>query len=528
MGQSSSETTGTPRHRQGSEVLLQRARSIADGTALWASPELRDRFAARVNAGEDPLGDSYLSTRSPEERRSIGATFTPARIVNAMLRWTLVESRISGTPARIIDPGAGTGRFAIAAARTFSEAEIIAVETDPEVLLLLEANLRAAGLIDRVRIVADDFRSMELPPTSGPTLFIGNPPYVRHHQIPSEWKEWYAATLGKYGISASRLAGLHLHFFAKIAEIGRKADYGCLITAAEWLDVGYGAALRSLLADGLGGTEIHVLQPKAEAFPGTMTTAAITGFRIGRRPQMLRIRNVETPAGLDRLEGGRTIDWIEASRAKKWTLFLRETAIRPQGTIELGELCRVHRGQVTGANKIWIAGPNTPGVPWKFLKPTITRAEELIRAEPSLDRSDHLARVIDLPRSLDKLDREAKKAVERFISWARSAGAADGYIARHRSPWWAVRLGEPAPIVCTYMARRCPAFVRNRAGARLLNIAHGIYPREEMSESDLLRLVAAIRSGVRREQGRTYAGGLTKFEPREIERIPVPWPLEDG
>lgn len=528
MGQSSSKIAGRLQCWQGFDALLERARAIAGGADLWMSTELRDRFAARVNAGEDPLGDNYLANRSPEERRSIGATFTPARIVNAMLQWALGESRISGTPVRIIDPGAGTGRFAIAAARSFSAAEIIAVETDPEVLVLLAANLRVAGLTDRVRIIADDFRSMELPPTSGPTLFIGNPPYVRHHQIPSEWKEWYAATFAKYGIKASRLAGLHLHFFAKIAEIGRQGDYGCLITAAEWLDVGYGAALRSLLADGLGGTDIHVLQPQAAAFSGTMTTAAITGFRIGRRPPALRLRNVETPAGLDRLEGGRTVDWIEASRAKKWTVFLHEPSIRPQGTVELGELCRVHRGQVTGANKIWIAGPHRPGVPRKFLKPTITRAEELIRAEPSLDRSDHLARVVDLPRSLDELDREAKKAVERFISWARSAGAADGYIARHRSPWWAVRLGESAPIVCTYMARRCPAFVRNRAGARLLNIAHGIYPREEMSESDLLRLLSAIRSSVRREQGRTYAGGLTKFEPREIERIPIPWPSEDG
>jgi hypothetical protein len=76
------------------------------------------------------------------------------------------------------------------------------------------------------------------------------------------------------------------------------------------------------------------------------------------------------------------------------------------------------------------------------------------------------------------------------------------------------------------MARRVPAFVRNRAGAHLLNIAHGIYPRETLSEEMLLRLADALRSSVRRDQGRTYSGGLTKFEPREIERIPLFWPNE--
>jgi hypothetical protein len=74
------------------------------------------------------------------------------------------------------------------------------------------------------------------------------------------------------------------------------------------------------------------------------------------------------------------------------------------------------------------------------------------------------------------------------------------------------------------MARRVPAFVLNRAGAHLLNIAHGLYPREALSDKQLVQLTAVLRRSVRQDQGRTYAGGLTKFEPREIERIPIFWP----
>jgi hypothetical protein len=35
---------------------------------------------------------------------------------------------------------------------------------------------------------------------------------------------------------------------------------------------------------------------------------------------------------------------------------------------------------------------------------------------------------------------------------------------------------------------------------------------------------------VRRDQGRTYSGGLTKFEPREVERILIPavWMIPDA
>ena len=74
------------------------------------------------------------------------------------------------------------------------------------------------------------------------------------------------------------------------------------------------------------------------------------------------------------------------------------------------------------------------------------------------------------------------------------------------------------------MARRPPAFVRNLAGARHLNIAHGIYPRQPMTPAQLDALARHLAATVTVGQGRTYAGGLTKFEPGEMERLPVPAP----
>jgi hypothetical protein len=74
------------------------------------------------------------------------------------------------------------------------------------------------------------------------------------------------------------------------------------------------------------------------------------------------------------------------------------------------------------------------------------------------------------------------------------------------------------------MARRPPAFVLNQVEARHLNIAHGLYPREDMEAALLKKLVRFLRQSATTAGGREYAGGLTKFEPREMERIPVPEP----
>jgi len=72
------------------------------------------------------------------------------------------------------------------------------------------------------------------------------------------------------------------------------------------------------------------------------------------------------------------------------------------------------------------------------------------------------------------------------------------------------------------MARRTPAFVRNLASARHINIAHGIYPRELLAPRVLDALVRHLNSYTSLSDGRMYAGGLTKFEPKEMERLIIP------
>ena len=187
-----------------------------------------------------------------------------------MLTWLSTQ----GKPSRIVDPGAGSGRFILAAGEAFPEARLVAVEMDPLAALMLRANLAVRGFAGRATVLLTDYRTVALPRIGGMTAFVGNPPYVRHHDITAQWKVWYAARFADFGIKASALAGLHLHFFLQTRLLASAGDIGAFITSAEWMDVNYGRLVRELFLDRLGGQAVYVIEPSAEPFPGTSYRAA--------------------------------------------------------------------------------------------------------------------------------------------------------------------------------------------------------------------------------------------------------------
>ncbi len=469
--------------------------------------------------GQDPLGEGFCALRSSVLRRENGATYTPRPIVRTMVNWAGSYQK----PSRIIDPGTGSGRFLIRAGTVFSDAELIGIDVDPVAAILARANLAVHGLASRARIIVGDYRRFS-EKCSGRTLYIGNPPYVRHHLITPSWKGWLFSEAEKIGLTASKLAGLHVHFFMATVRNSKPGDFGAFITASEWLDVNYGALVRSLFLGRLGGQGITVIAPTAQPFPDTATTAAISTFEIGSKPTSVFFRRIDKMKELDDLNKGRRVHRDRLIISSRWSFLSRSSEKPPEGYVELGEICRVHRGQVTGANDVWIAGDHSKDLPSSVLFRSITRARELFDAAGVLKDSSKLRSVIDIPVDLDMLDVPDRRAVDLFLKIAKQMGANKSYIARHRKVWWSVGLRAPAPIISTYMARRPPAFVMNQADVRHINIAHGLYPRETMSEKALQSLTCYLQSNISQSSGRTYAGGLTKFEPREMERLIVPSP----
>src|SRR5919198_555637 len=174
-----------------------------------------------IAAGGDPLGERLCRIRLPAERRAIGAFYTPSVLVEPMLDWVLAQR-----PFRIVDPGCGSGRFAAGVVRRAPDHVVVAIDIDPVATLLTRATLAALGARNAT-VSHADYAALNLPPINRRTAFIGNPPYVRHHDLAPLIK-YRAITLGKMmGYSVSRLSGLHAHFYLATAAYAAQGDVGC-------------------------------------------------------------------------------------------------------------------------------------------------------------------------------------------------------------------------------------------------------------------------------------------------------------
>jgi hypothetical protein len=189
----------------------------------------------------------------------------------------------------------------------------------------------------------------------------------------------------------------------------------------------------------------------------------------------------------------------------------------------LGDFFRISRGQVTGCNELWIATRETQKlIPDRYLFPCVTEAIEIIEADGVLSDALKLRRIIDLPSDLSELSPSEREKVDSFLEIAGFTGAMNSYIAQHRKAWWRVGLKPPPALVMSYMGRRPPRFARNACGARLINIAHGLTPRRPMGIALQDRFVSWLNQNVVVTNGRTYGGGMVKFEPSDAMNIPLP------
>jgi len=476
--------------------------------AAFAETARRD-----IRAGGDPLGEAFCALRAAAARRADGAFYTPLPIVRSMVAWTLDHD-----PARVVDAGCGSGRFAVELRRAGFTGELVAIDRDPLAVLMTRSHLAAAGF-EPLGVIGADFLHLRLPAVEGITAFIGNPPYARHHLLTPDTKAWGKHAGERAGVKTSGLSGLHALFLLGAHLSSRPGDIGCFITSAEWLDARYGAAIRQLMAGPMGCRALDLFEPAASPFEDALSTAVIVGWEQGYEGPV-NVRRVAGPSALDRVGVGPAIPRQRLTSSPRWSALHRPATRGPDRRVPLFEIARVHRGVATGANAFFsipLEVSRQLGLS-RHVRPCLHRAAQVIAAEGVVRAADCSHGLLDIGRAPPD-----SPELQRYLRRGERLGIHRRYLCRHRDPWWRVGGSVAPPIVVTYMARQPPSFALNPDRCQILNVLHGLHFHGEVDPAVQAALVQWLQAHRHDLQGhRTYHGGLQKWEPRDLEAIPVP------
>ena len=511
----------------------------------------------------DVIGDLYLQVFPSAIRKRQGEFYTPSRVSSLMTDWAVRSAHDV-----IMDPAVGSGNFLLhSGARLESfgaspeecAAHLVGIDINPTSCLMTLANLAALIRGPLIHLVADDFFSIHphgkslLPETlTDIDAVICNPPYSRHHEMNSKRKEELARLIEvESGVRLSRLTSLYVHFMIHAAAFLRPGGRLAFLTPAEYMDVNYGRALRAYLLENFQIDAFVLFPREGTLFRDALTTSCVTlATRGAPGPDHLVrfVRVLGSPSAHDlqrALAAERPVETSEMSvtlvaqaqlgQNTKWSpLFFGIGRQVTSSGPRLSEVASVRRGIATGANGFFTVNEETIetwGLEAEFLTPIIPHARSVLHydfTEEDWKRLKVAGERVWMVSSRRPLVELKGTNVRRYLEWGDSNGFSRRYIPSHREPWYSAEGTQPKPILFTYMGRRRPRFVLNESGAVNLNNLHGVTPLGEfLGDPVRLRALLAVANGQMSLEdparyGRTYGGGLTKFEPSEVENLPLP------
>lgn len=331
---------------------------------------------------------------------------------------------------------------------------------------------------------------------------IGNPPYVRHHDIESPWKENTIARLEReLGFSLNAHCNLYLYFLCLGLLKTREDGLVSLVIPYEWVSRPSAKAIRDYIQAKCWGVDVYRFQ--MPIFDGVMTTASISIIDKARQDGRWEYHAIDPKykvlprTGITDSKKGVL---AYSGRGTMWAL--RGLSPGSQRIFTLSEGERIHNGLglcdvVPCVTSLRHIPPNLASLTAVTFEKCLVRTGEkcwLLRS----DEDNRSAALDAYLKAVPEPDRQT-------------------YTCRNQSPWFKYR-PHPVPqlLVSSGFTSFGPKVLINTIGARAVGSVYGVHAESPLPLRRLRSYLCSINFETRVV---AHAKSLKKIEVKQLNTV---------
>lgn len=472
-----------------------------------------------------------------EERRKRGQFATPFSLAREIMSYGL--DLLNENTISFLEPSLGTGVFFSALARETDGTKKVVkratgIEIDPAYFNIAKSVWKDSSR----RVYNADYTHSS--PDGKYNFLITNPPYVRHHYISREEKNYLGERAkSETGIEISGLAGLYCYFMLLSHKwLAPGAVCGWLVPS-EFMDVNYGKAVKKYLLDRVHLLRVHRYAPDTSKFDDALVSSCVVWFKNEIPDYDYDVEFSYSGTHKAPLQS-KTVKKSVLRSESKWTRFPSKE-IRDYRAIAatIGDFFTIKRGLATGDNSFFILEKEKIeklGLDMSFFKPILPSPRNLKTDYVEAD-ADGNPKLFPQYYLLDcaLAETEIREKYPALWQYLRSgvSETSNKYLCKNRKTWYRQEQRQTTCFLCSYMGRGSAGgtpirFILNLSDAVATNSYLMLYPKERLRRAitnnpDIIYRIwdelKAISADKIEDEGRVYGGGLKKIEPGELAKV---------
>lgn len=410
---------------------------------------------------------------------------TPPGVVEGIWKLLLKKRK---TFKRVVDYGAGDGKFAIGG----DYGQYTGFEVDQK--RLPTSNLPPNASVKKECAFLSTDADFE--------LCIGNPPFVRHHDVDKVWYRDVCRNLDQQlGFRLDQRSNAFLLFLAKALLATNEKGIVALVIPFEWVSRPAAEGLRNYIKN--RSWEVKVYRFTEDIFDGVMTTASLTIIDKSKKCDSWKYFEISKNFAVKgrKFASGET-ELFEYARRTEKNFAQRGLSPGGQKIFCLTEGQRIHNRLTVGIDVV----------------PCVTTMRHWQEPFQALGKQEFQRFYVQagvrcwLVKTWGPVSKELRGYLEQVPEDER-----DNYTCNHRKEWWKIPEHKPADIIySSAFVGKSPKFLINKVRAVAVGTVQGIHCVQAKNRVALCEELASIdfNAGVV-----AHSGKLRKIEVGQMNKI---------